>query len=38
VVDATDAGAVSFREIGPVELKGVAGVVRLFAAESIALQ
>jgi class 3 adenylate cyclase/DNA-binding transcriptional MerR regulator len=34
VVDASDAGLVSFREIGPVELKGVAGGVRLYAAEA----
>lgn len=36
VVDACDAALVSFREIGPVELKGVAGVVRLYAAEPTA--
>ncbi len=32
VVDATDTAQVSFTEIGPVELKGVAGVTRLYAA------
>ena len=32
VVDATAAGEVGFREIGPVELKGVSGVVRLHQA------
>jgi class 3 adenylate cyclase len=32
VVDATDGGPVSFVEIGPVELKGVPGTLRLHAA------
>jgi class 3 adenylate cyclase len=32
VVDASEGAGVSFREIGPVELKGVSGVVRLHAA------
>jgi adenylate cyclase len=32
VVDASQGAGVSFREIGPVELKGVSGVVRLHAA------
>jgi adenylate cyclase len=32
VVDAADAGAVSFVEIGPVELKGVPGTLRLYTA------
>jgi class 3 adenylate cyclase len=32
VVDATEAGDVTFREIGPVELKGVTGVVHLHQA------
>ena len=36
VVDASDAVLISFRDIGPVELKGVAGVVRLYAAEPTA--
>lgn len=31
-VDAVGEGGVTFREIGPVELKGVAGVMRLYAA------
>jgi adenylate cyclase len=33
VVDATDGKAVTFTEIGPVELKGVAGALRLHAAQ-----
>jgi class 3 adenylate cyclase len=33
VVDAAGSAPVSFTEIGPVELKGVAGAVRLFAAQ-----
>jgi adenylate cyclase len=32
VVDAADAAAVSFVEIGPVELKGVPGTIRLYTA------
>jgi adenylate cyclase len=32
VVDASQGAGVSFKEIGPVELKGVTGVVRLHAA------
>jgi adenylate cyclase len=32
VVDAADAGPVSFTEVGPVELKGVSGTLRLHAA------
>jgi len=32
VVDACDGADVIFREIGPVELKGVAGAMRLHAA------
>ncbi|HJR88228.1 MAG TPA: adenylate/guanylate cyclase domain-containing protein [Acidimicrobiia bacterium] len=36
VVEASDAVLISFRDIGPVELKGVAGGVRLYAAESTA--
>jgi adenylate cyclase len=32
VVDAADAGPVTFTEIGPVELKGVSGTIRLHAA------
>jgi class 3 adenylate cyclase len=32
VVDASGGSDVAFREIGPVELKGVAGAVRLHAA------
>jgi adenylate cyclase len=32
VVDAADAAPVSFVEVGPVELKGVSGVLRLYAA------
>ena len=32
VVDASGGAEVAFREIGPVELKGVAGAVRLHAA------
>jgi class 3 adenylate cyclase len=32
VVDASDEVGVAFRELGPVELKGVAGAVRLHAA------
>ena len=32
VVDASDDAAIDFREIGPVELKGVAGAVRLHTA------
>ncbi len=35
VVDASDGVAVAFREIGPVELKGVAGPMRLHAAARI---
>ena len=34
VVDATDSALVSFREVGPVELKGVGGIVLLYAAET----
>jgi adenylate cyclase len=32
VVDAADGGPVTFIEVGPVELKGVAGMLRLYAA------
>ena len=32
VVDACDGAAVTFREIGPVDLKGVSGAMRLHAA------
>ena len=32
VVDASGGADVAFREIGPVELKGVAGAMRLYAA------
>jgi adenylate cyclase len=32
VVDASDAGLVAFTEIGPVELKGISGTVRLHTA------
>ncbi len=32
VVDASLGGEVTFREIGPVELKGVSGAMRLHAA------
>jgi class 3 adenylate cyclase len=32
VVDASDGAGVAFTEIGPVELKGVAGAMRLHAA------
>ena len=32
VVDASGGAEVAFREIGPVELKGVAGAMRLHAA------
>ena len=32
VVDAADAAPVSFVEIGPVELKGVPGTLRLYTA------
>ena len=32
VVDASSGAEIAFREIGPVELKGVAGTVRLHAA------
>ena len=32
VVDASDGAAVTFREVGPVELKGVSGAMRLHAA------
>ena len=35
VVDASGGAAVAFREIGPVELKGVAGSVRLHAAAQL---
>jgi adenylate cyclase len=38
VVDASDAALVTFREVGPVELKGVAGVVELYAAAPAAPQ
>lgn len=34
VVDAADGSPVSFRDVGPVELKGVAGAMDLFAAAS----
>lgn len=36
VVDASDESGVAFTEIGPVELKGVAGAMRLFAAHHAA--
>ena len=36
VVDAADGSAVAFREIGPVELKGVGGAMRLHAASASA--
>ena len=32
VVDASNAAPVAFRDVGPVELKGVPGARRLFAA------
>jgi adenylate cyclase len=32
VVDAADGGPVAFTEIGPVELKGVPGTLRLYTA------
>jgi len=32
VVDAADGGPVAFTEVGPVELKGVSGPLRLYAA------
>jgi hypothetical protein len=32
VVDAADGSAVAFREVGPVELKGVTGTMTVFAA------
>jgi class 3 adenylate cyclase len=32
VVDAADGSPVAFREVGPVELKGVQGAMPLFAA------
>jgi class 3 adenylate cyclase len=32
VVDAADGGPVRFTEIGPVELKGVQGTLRLYSA------
>jgi adenylate cyclase len=32
VVDAADGGSVTFSEVGPVELKGVSGMLRLYAA------
>jgi adenylate cyclase len=32
VIDASGGASVAFREVGPVELKGVAGAMRLFAA------
>jgi adenylate cyclase len=35
VVDASGQAALTFREIGPVELKGVAGVLRLHAAHPV---
>jgi adenylate cyclase len=33
VVDVSDPALVKFREVGPVELKGVGGIVRLYSAE-----
>ena len=35
VVDASDVGDIAFREIGPVELKGVSGEMRLHAAQLV---
>jgi class 3 adenylate cyclase len=35
VVEASDEAGVTFREIGPVELKGVSGVLRLHAARPV---
>jgi adenylate cyclase len=32
VVDAAEGGSVTFSEVGPVELKGVSGMLRLYAA------
>jgi adenylate cyclase len=32
VVDAADARSVTFTEVGPVELKGVSGTLRLYTA------
>jgi adenylate cyclase len=34
VVDAAEGGPVTFAEIGPVELKGVSGTLRLYTARS----
>ena len=38
VVDSSSEAGVTFREIGPIELKGVAGAMRLFAAHRPSLE